>query len=175
VNYLLEIQMKIHSTVILALAGALFASAANPTIAETKVGYTAIKTNIIKAAEKMPEDAYSFRPTPEERTFGELVGHIADAQIRICGAATGETKPATAAKLTAKAALVEALKASFDFCDAAIDSVNDENAMTMMAFQRAQRTKLGVLIYNVGHNNESYGTMAVYLRLKGVVPPSSEK
>jgi uncharacterized damage-inducible protein DinB len=175
VNYLLEIQMKIHSTVIMALAGALSVSAANPTIAETKVGYTAIKTNIIKAAEKMPEDAYSFRPTPEERTFAELVGHIADAQIRICGAATGETKPATAAKLTAKAALVEALKASFDFCDAAIDGVTDENAMTMMAFQRAQRTKLGVLIYNVGHNNESYGTMAVYLRLKGVVPPSSEK
>lgn len=167
--------MKIYATVLLALAGAVSASAANPVIDETKLGYTQIKTNIMKAAEKMPADAYSFQATPEERTFGALVGHIADAQTRICGAATGTVKPAEAGKLTAKADLVAALKASFDTCDAAMDSVNDANAMTMMSFQRAQRTKIGVLIYNVGHDNESYGTMAVYLRLKGIVPPSSEK
>ena len=167
--------MKIYSTILLALAGALCASAANPDIAETKLTYNAIKTNIIKAAEKMPDAGYSFRATPEERTYGELVGHIADAQIRICGAATGESKPAEAGKLTAKADLVAALKASFEFCDSAIASVTDENAQTMMSFQRGQRTKMGVLIYNVIHNNESYGTMAVYLRLKGIVPPSSEK
>jgi uncharacterized damage-inducible protein DinB len=167
--------MKLQATLILALAGALPVSAANPVIAETKIGYTQIKTNIMKAAEKMPESGYGFQATPEERTFGQLVGHIADAQIRICGAATGDVKPATAAKLTAKADLLAALKASFDTCDAAMDSVTDENAMTMMKFQRGERTKIGVLIYNVGHDNESYGTMAVYLRLKGVVPPSSEK
>jgi uncharacterized damage-inducible protein DinB len=167
--------MKIYLTVLLALAGALTASAANPIIAETKTGYTAVKNFIIQGAEKMPADGYDFRATPEERTFGELVGHIADAQIRICGAATGETKPAEAGKLKEKAALVEALKASFAFCDSAMNSVTDENAMTMMKFQRAERTKVGVMTYNVLHDNESYGTMAVYLRLKGVVPPSSQK
>jgi len=167
--------MKIYSTLLLALAGALSANAANPGIAETKLTYGQIKTNIVKAAEKMPADAYSFRATPEERTFAELVGHIADAQIRICGAATGETKPAEAGKLSAKEGLVAALKASFDFCDAALESVSDENAGTMMKFQRAERSKLGIMTYNVIHDNESYGTMAVYLRLKGVVPPSSEK
>jgi uncharacterized damage-inducible protein DinB len=167
--------MKIYATVILALGGVVSASAASPVIAETKLTYSQIKTNIIKGAEKMPEAGYAFRATPEERTFGELVGHIADAQTRICGAATGETKPATAGKLTAKADLVAALKASFDTCDAALDSVNDENAMTMMTFQRGQRSKIGILSYNVIHDNECYGTMAVYLRLKGVVPPSSEK
>jgi uncharacterized damage-inducible protein DinB len=167
--------MKIYSTVLLALAGALSANAANPIIAETKTGYNTMKTNIVKAAEKMPAEGYGFKPTEQERSFAELVGHIADAQTRICGAATGEAKPATAGKLTDKAALVEALKASFAFCDTAMDSVTDDNAMTMMTFQKAQRTKVGVLIYNVIHDNESYGTMAVYLRLKGVVPPSSEK
>ncbi len=166
--------MKIYMTLLLTVAGTFSAQAANPVLDETKTGYSSIKTNILKSAEKMPEDGYSFRPTPEERTFGELVGHIADAQTRICGAATGNVKPATAAKLTAKAALLEALKSSFDTCDEALTTVNDENAMTPMPFQRGQRTKLGVLIYNVIHDNESYGTLAVYLRLKGLVPPSSE-
>jgi hypothetical protein len=167
--------MKICTTIALALGCTCFASAASPVIAETKLTYTAIKTNVLKAAEKMPADGYAFRPTPEERTFAELMGHIADAQTRICGASTGDAKPANAGKLSAKEALVSALKASFETCDAAMDSVNDENAMTMMPFQKSQRTKIGVLIYNVIHDNESYGTMAVYLRLKGVVPPSSEK
>jgi hypothetical protein len=167
--------MKLHFSVFLIFATAAAASAANPVIAETKVGYTAVKNYIIQGAERMPADAYSFRATPEERTFAELIGHIADAQTRICGAATGNVKPANAGKLTEKAALVEALKASFDTCDAALETVNDDNAMTMMSFQRGERTKIGVLIYNVGHDNESYGTMAVYLRLKGIVPPSSPK
>jgi hypothetical protein len=167
--------MKLNAAVILALMGVSAASAANPVIAETKLTYSQIKANIIKAAEKMPESGYSFQATPEERKFGELVGHIADAQTRICGAATGDVKPANAGKLTAKADLVAALKASFETCDAAMDSVTDENAMTMMPFQRAQRSKISVMIYNTIHDNESYGTMAVYLRLKGIVPPSSEK
>jgi uncharacterized damage-inducible protein DinB len=168
--------MKICATVLMVSATAISASAANPLIAEAKQGYTQIKTNIMKAAEKMPESAYSFQPTPEERTFAALIGHIADAQTRICSSATGEMKPATAGKLTAKADLVAALKASFDVCDAAMDGINDENAMAMVSFMgRGERTKLGTLIYNIGHDNESYGTLAVYLRLKGIVPPSSEK
>jgi len=167
--------MKMNAAMILALFGASVASGASPVISETKLTYSQIKTNIIKAAEKMPEAGYSFQATSEERSYGALVGHIADAQTRICGAATGNVKPAEAGKLTAKADLVAALKASFETCDAALDSVTDENASTMMAFQRAQRSKIGIMIYNVIHDNESYGTMAVYLRLKGVVPPSSEK
>jgi len=167
--------MKIIVSAALALAVSGSAFAANPMVAEAKMYYTAIKTNIMKGAEKMPESGYSFKATPEERTYGELIGHIADAQTRICNAATGENRPATAAKLTAKADLVAALKASFEQCDSAMDGLTDETAGTMMSFQRSQRSKLGVLVYNIGHDNESYGTMAVYLRLKGVVPPSSEK
>jgi hypothetical protein len=106
--------MKIYSTVLVTLIATLSVSAANPVIDETKTGYNQVKAYILKAAEKMPAEAYSFQATPEERTFGALVGHIADAQTRICGAATGETKPATAGKLTEKPALIEALKASFD-------------------------------------------------------------
>jgi uncharacterized damage-inducible protein DinB len=156
----------------LAAAGVLLAQ--NP-LAEGKSAYDAIKTNILKSAEKMPDEAYSFKATESERSWAELMGHIADAQTRICSAATGETKPANAGKLTAKADLVSALKASFEVCDAAWSSTNESNAHSMVKMGRREMSRIGTLIYNTTHDNESYGTMAVYMRLKGVVPPSSEK
>jgi hypothetical protein len=159
-------------TGVLAVAGIL--PAQNP-INEAKSAYETIKTNILKSAEKMPEEAYSFKATPEERTWAELMGHVADAETRICSAAAGEMKPANAGKLTAKADLVAALKASAAVCDAAWSSTTSDNIHTMAKFGRREMTRVGWLIYNTTHDNESYGTMAVYMRLKGVVPPSSEK
>jgi uncharacterized damage-inducible protein DinB len=157
---------------VLAAVGIL--PAQNPLI-EGKNAYATIKTNILKSAEKMPEAAYTFKATPEERTWGELMGHIADAETRICSAATGEMKPANAGKLTAKADLVKALQESAAVCDAAWDSTNMENAHSMAKMGKREFTRISWLIYNTTHDNESYGTMAVYMRLRGVVPPSSEK
>ena len=159
-------------TGVLAVAGIL--AAQNPLI-EGKNAYETIKTNILKSAEKMPAEAYTFKATPEERSWAELMGHIADAETRICSAATGEMKPANAGKLTAKADLVAALKASAAVCDAAWSSTNSDNAHTMAKMGKREFTRISWLIYNTTHDNESYGTMAVYMRLKGVVPPSSEK
>ena len=158
-----------------ALAGgcALQAQTANPLIAESRRAYTAIKTNLTKAADKMSDENYNFKASPDIRTFGALIGHIADSQLRTCAAVKGEQKEATAASKTAKADLVAALKASFDECDAAWDSVTDANAAEMLA-GRGPRSKLGALIGNTTHSNEEYGYLAVYMRLKGVVPPSSE-
>jgi uncharacterized damage-inducible protein DinB len=164
---------------LLVLAGALACAsqlpAQNPMITENKLNYTAIKNNILASAEKMPADAYGFQPTKEERTWAELMGHIADANTGICSAAAGEAKRGGAAKLTDKEALVAALKESYAVCDAAWDSTSEQNAHTMVKRGNRDMTRLGVLIYNTTHDNESYGTMAVYLRLKSVVPPSSEK
>ena len=159
--------------VVLACASVL--PAENPMLTENKQNYTTIKTNILASAEKMPDDGYGFQATKEERTWAALMGHIADAQTGICSSASGEAKRGTAGKLTEKAALVSALKDSFAVCDAAWESTTDENAHTMVKRGNRDMTRLGVLIYNTTHDNESYGTMAVYLRLKGVVPPSSEK
>jgi uncharacterized damage-inducible protein DinB len=147
----------------------------NPMITENKQNYETIKTNILKSAEKMPDDAYSFQATKEERTWAELMGHIADAQTGICSAAAGEPKRGNAGKLTSKADLVKELKSSFDVCDAAWASTNDGNDHNAVKRGNREMTRLGVLIYNTTHDNESYGTMAVYLRLKGVVPPSSDR
>lgn len=159
-------------TGVLAAAGTL--PAQNPMIAEAKSAYDAIKTNIIKSAEKMPDGAYTFKATPEERSWAELMGHVADAQTRICSGAAGEMKPANAGKLTAKADLVNAIKASFETCDAVWAATNDSNAHSAVKMRNHEMTRLGMLIYNTTHDNESYGTMAVYMRLKGIVPPSSE-
>jgi hypothetical protein len=163
------------ATLALTLSGGALLAQTNPVIAEQKAVYTANKNNLIKAAEKMPEEAYSFKPTPEMQSFGERIAHIAN-QIGTCSAMTGERKPSQAAGKTAKADLVAALKASFDACDAAWDSMNDKTAMEMVAGRGgAQRSKLSGLIGNTTHNTEMYGYISVYMRLKGVVPPTSDR
>jgi DinB superfamily len=170
----------VNRPAVLVLASALFAGNAlfaqqlTSLITESKNSYNNVKNYLLKAAEKMPEDAYSFKPTPELQTFGQRVAHVA-GQIGGCSALTGERKASDANSKTAKADLVAALKASFDACDAAWDSMNEHTAMEMVAGRGgAQRTKLAVLIGNTTHIDEVYGTMTVYMRLKGIVPPSSE-
>ena len=142
--------------------------------AEAKQAYNGIKNNLTKMADKMPEEHYSFKPVPEIRTFGQLVAHVADSQGRTCAAAKGDTAPASAAKMTAKAELVEALKASFAMCDAAFEAMSDANANEAIKSPRGARSRLMTLAGVTTHSNEEYGYMAVYLRLKGIVPPSSE-
>ena len=171
--------MNRNSSVMLAglLAGASMvqAQSADPLSSEVKQAYNGIKNNLVKMAEKMPDENYSFKPTPEIRAFGQLVGHIADSQARTCSAVNGgEPKAVNAGTKTAKADLVAALKESFTICDAAYDSLTDATAAQMIKTARGQRTKLGALVGNNIHDNEEYGYMSVYLRLKGLVPPSSE-
>ena len=158
----------------LAAAPGVFAQGLASLITESKNSYNNVKDNLLKAADKMPEDAYSFKATPELQTFGQRVAHVA-GQIGGCSGLTGERKTSDANSKTAKADLVAALKQSFDACDAAWDSMNEKTAMEMVAGRGGtQRTKLAVLIGNTVHIDEVYGTMTVYMRLKGIVPPSSE-
>jgi uncharacterized damage-inducible protein DinB len=157
-----------------ALLSVSLAQAQNPLSTELKQMYTGVKNNLTKMADKMPEEHYSFKATPEIRTFGQLVGHVADSQARTCSAATGEQKAVNAGSKTTKADLVEALKESFTICDAVFDSLTDAKATEMIKTARGERSRLGALAGMVSHSNEEYGYMAVYLRLKGVVPPSSE-
>jgi hypothetical protein len=158
-------------TVSLAGAASLHAQATNPLIAETRGAYNSVKGYLTRAAAAMPEEDYSFKPTPDIRTFGALLGHIADHQMSYCSTARGAHKQGDAASKTTKADLVAALAASFAECDAAWDSVTAANATEMVG----QRSKLGTLILDVVHSNEEYGYMAIYFRLKAIVPPSSDR
>jgi DinB superfamily len=160
------------SLVIVASAAAVYAQS-NPLTTDLKANYNSIKNNVLKGAEKMPEADYNFKPAPESRTFGEVVTHIATVQAALCGSAKGETKQLDGSK-TSKADAVAALKASIDYCDPVYDAINDTNGMEMGKMFGRDRTKFGILDFSVIHDNEMYGTMAVYLRAKGVVPPSSE-
>src|SRR5258706_7943280 len=99
------------------MAGVCALQAQNPLSTEAKQSYTGVKNNLLKMADKMPEEHYGFKPTPEIRTFGQLVAHVADAQARTCSALNGEPKNLGAGSKTSKADLVAALKESFDICD----------------------------------------------------------
>lgn len=163
----------------LALSGAtllcvsLQAQTTNPTITEMKAAYTSVKDNLLKAAEKVPEADYAFKASPDVRTLGELFQHIAQAQANYCGRVNGKMTPPNFGSKS-KADIVSALKASFENCDAAWDTVTDANASEPVGQGRMAGTRLGMLIRNAIHDNEEYGYISVYLRLKGIVPPSSE-
>ena len=147
---------------------------ANPVSAEFKQMYNGVKNNWIKMAEKMPEENYSFKATADVRTFGQLVGHVADAQASACSRASGEQKAVNGGQKTSKADLVAALKESYAICDKAFDSLTDAKAVEMVTVGNRQRSRIGILAGMISHSNEEYGYTAVYMRLKGVVPPSSE-
>jgi uncharacterized damage-inducible protein DinB len=154
----------------------LHAQATYPFIAELKQNYGIIRNNHLRMAEKMPEEHYGFKPAAEVRSFGEALAHVADSQARSCALVAGEPKTVDAAAKKTKAELVAALKASYAICDAVLDGLTDAGASEMVRLGQSTRTrsKLGLLIGMTSHANEEYGYMAVYLRLKGIVPPSSE-
>jgi uncharacterized damage-inducible protein DinB len=156
------------------LQAALAAQNANPLSTELKQSYTGIKNNLTRMAEKMPEEHYGFKAAPEIRTFGQLVSHVADSQARTCSLVNGEQKDINAAAKTSKADLLAALKEPFAMCDTAFNALTDAKASEMIPLGQRQRSKFGLLSYVVSHSNEEYGYMAVYLRLKGIIPPSSE-
>ena len=171
--------MKRCMMVLFALAPALLAQTdggKNALSGEIKQAYTNIKNNLIKAAESMPEENYDYKPSPDIRSFGALVAHIADANTFYCSAYKGAMKKPTASSKTTKADIVAALKAAFsDECDSVYDGLTDAAANEMVKVRSSEMTKMGVAIRNLGHDNEEYGYLAVYLRLKGIVPPSSAK
>jgi uncharacterized damage-inducible protein DinB len=137
--------------------------------------YEMVKGYITAAAEQMPEEKYSFRPTEEVFTFGEIVGHAANAMYFFCGTVKGTSTqaPANYQEMTSKADIVEGLKGSFANCDGAY-AVNDAAAMEEVEFFGQTGTKLWVLGFNLAHSWEHYGNLVTYLRLNGMVPPSSQ-
>jgi uncharacterized damage-inducible protein DinB len=162
--------------IFLVLATVCVLQAQDPMSKETKQMYTTVKGYILKSADKMPEANYAFKPSPEVRNFGAVLGHLADDQYFFCSAAKGEKKDTKIEKeVTTKAALVEELNKAFAYCDAAYDSLTDANSAMMMKFGRGERTMSGILNFNNAHDFEHYGNLITYMRIKGLVPPSSEK
>ena len=153
------------------------AAPANPISASQNKMYTMLSGVVIAAAEKMPEENYSFKPTPDVRSFGQLVGHLADSQYFFCALAAGETKPAGGVEKskTSKAELVAALKEAVAYCSKTYAGMTDAKGGEMVKMMNYDFARLTVLSGNTAHDYEHYGNMATYMRLKGIVPPTSEK
>jgi uncharacterized damage-inducible protein DinB len=151
--------------------------------ASAKEMHAAIRRNLADAAEAMPADEYAFQPTPQVRTFAQIVGHLANANFYFCSQIAGEKSPATTnyQKVTDKAALVKALNDSLDYCDKVYAATTDATftqpvQIANVGGEGSTKTLRGaMLMYNTAHNNEHYGNLAVYMRLKGHVPPSTAR
>ena len=145
---------------------------------EVQRSYAAQKDNLLKAAEKMPADQYQYKATPDVRTYARIVNHVIEAQVRGCGIVNGTAQSAmmkTPSDTADKATIIEGLKASFAECDKAYGATTDANFTEMFTAGPAKRTRAGILWGNVSHDNEQYSALSMYLRLKGIAPPTSEK
>jgi uncharacterized damage-inducible protein DinB len=159
---------------VLTLAGS---AAAQGAVSGVGLGYNIAKNNLIRAAEQMPEGDYGFQATKDVRTFGQLVGHVANANFMICATASGEANPNSAdveKTMTAKADLVKALKDSFTFCDKAYQIADSKALEEVTLFGSLKTNRVGALAFNAAHDMEHYGNIVTYMRLKGMVPPSSQ-
>jgi uncharacterized damage-inducible protein DinB len=154
------------------------AANASPTIDSVRGMLNLAKDWLTKAAAQVPEEHYAFKPTPDVRSMGEVFGHVADANFAICAMASGQKAPMSGIEKSkkTKAELTDALTKSFAFCDAAFDGLTDARANEVIKFfLPGTHTRLGVLAFNGGHDLEHYGNIVTYMRLKGMVPPSSQR
>ena len=167
-----------------ALIVVVLAAATTPSFAQTKAlaealarMHTGVALNVVEAAEKMPEAAFAFQPTKDVRTFGGFVGHVANASYSYCSRAKGEANPNKEdfEKPLGKAALVAAIKGATAYCDGVYKTQTDASLSEMVAMGQNQQPRGQILIQNVSHSNEHYGNLVTYMRLKGFVPPSTER
>jgi hypothetical protein len=152
------------------------AAPANPITASEKGFYGYVSNAVIRAAQKMPEENYSFKPVPEVRSFGQLVGHLAEENYFFCSLATGAANPGMGIEKTktAKADLVTALKDAVAYCNTAFEGMTDAKGAQMTKFMNFDVAKIALFSLNTAHTDEHYGNMVTYLRIKGIVPPTSE-
>jgi uncharacterized damage-inducible protein DinB len=161
-----------------------YADELSPSLAGgAKAMHAAIRRNLAEAAENMPADEYAFRPTPQVQTFGQIIGHLVKANFFFCAEVAGEKSPGTAdyEQITDKAGLVKALNDSLVYCDRVYAATTDANFIQPLQIAHVDgmgstdTVRGAVLLYNIAHNNEHYGHLAVYMRLKGHVPPSTAR
>jgi hypothetical protein len=141
--------------------------------------YNSLKMNLTETAAKLTDADYSYRPSPDIRVFGAQLAHIANSQFNACAAARGEANPTQGKSVeqtaTTKADIVKALADSFAFCDPAFASLTDQTAVEFVRQGMNDVARGSVLANLLVHGNLEYGVLTVYLRTKGMVPPSTER
>ena len=157
-----------------------------PTVAQyVRQAYMGVQRNIVNSGNKMPEEFFGLRPGPqmEVRTFGQHLAHIATFNYLWCSQAKGEKNPNAGKNLekdlTTKAEFVKALADSYAYCDSAYSALTDASGAEIVTITQEsgavqQRPRMALLMMNVAHNNEVYGSMVTTMRIKSIVPSSSE-
>lgn len=154
------------------------AAAQSKSVAESlKRVHDGVARNVVEAAAKMPDADYAFQATKDVRTFAGFVGHIANANFSYCSRAKGEANPNKDdfEKVSDKAKLVAGIKAAVAYCEPVYAAQTDASLAEMIAAGQQQTPRAFFLIQNASHNNEHYGNLVTYMRLKGHVPPSTER
>lgn len=173
---------RLVTLLLLVIATPAFAQQKAP--AATGAGVAALRAmwesqsrNILRAAEQMPESLYTFRPVATVRTFGQLIGHVAGSQYSMCAATLGDPERGedeVEKSATTKAQLVAALRASSEYCHRAY-AQSDAAATGMITMYGEKQSRMYGLALNAIHDGEHYGNIVTYLRINGMVPPSSQR
>jgi uncharacterized damage-inducible protein DinB len=155
-------------------------AALSPSTAASVINmHMTIRRNLIEAAEAMPAADFGFKPTPEIRSFAELLGHVTAANYFFCSMAKGEQSVFKPSNASDKQSVVKALGDSLTHCDGVYKETTDANANQIVKIAgpggATQSTRALVLMFNTTHNNEHYGNVVLYLRLKNIVPPSTAR
>lgn len=167
---------KILGVLILIAVAPLLTAEENPLSDHNRLAYRYMQLMLHTSAERMPAEHFAFKPADTVRTYAELLGHIAESQYLFCSAATGEKNPAPkiAGVKTSKEDVIAALKEATAYCTTAYGAMTDAKGMEMVQLMRRETAKLSVLNINLIHTAEHYGNVMTYLRIKGLVPPSSD-
>lgn len=152
------------------------AAAPAPAVGAIASQYRAVQRYLTATAEQLPDSLYAFRPTEGVRTMGQLLAHVSDFHNLGCSAALGEAKPTDESyekARTTKASIVEALRTSSAVCERAF-AQSDSAAMGTTKLFGRDRDRLAVLAMVATHDWEHYGNLVTYMRIAGMVPPSSQ-
>lgn len=149
----------------------------DPLTAALKGQFDVVARNVRESAEKMPEEKFSYQATKEVRTFGGFIGHVANALYALCSRAMGEANPNKVdfEKTADKAALVKAITAAGDYCTQVFAAANDRWMLETVAVGPNRTPRAAILAGNTSHANEHYGNLVTYMRINGLVPPSTER
>jgi uncharacterized damage-inducible protein DinB len=149
----------------------------NTMVAGVNAVYSQAKGYLMATAQQVPQDKYGFKPTPEVRSVGAILGHVADSNRMFCAMAEGKAQPPEnmgSEKLTDKDQIIAALNSAFAYCDGVMAKLTDADLGRKLTMFGQPATVAEVIAENAAHDFEHYGNLVTYMRLNGMVPPSSQ-
>jgi hypothetical protein len=168
-----------------AMCAVLMMAAARPAAAQSATlnqellkDWMEMKNAMMKLANEMPADKYSFKTTPQQRDFGQQVVHVATANVMNLKFLRGKaTPPVIDRRATSKSEAMKAMADSFDYGTALIKEQTDQSMMEIVETSQflGPSSRARVIYFLLGHSWDIYGQMVVYLRLNGGVPPASQR